>query len=45
MSLSLSLCLSLSQELEALAAKLEEEKKSVEDAAKSLRVQKDTVQQ
>ena len=33
------------QELQALAAKLETEKKAVEDAAKSLREEKDTVQQ
>ena len=33
------------QELEALAAKFEVEMKAVEDAAKSLRAEKDTVQQ
>ncbi len=33
------------QELEALAAKLEEEKKSIEEAAKNLRLEKDTADQ
>ena len=33
------------QELEALSAKLENEKKSIEDAAKNLREEKDTAHQ
>ena len=38
-------CFVLPQELEALASKLEEEKKAIEDAAKNLRQEKDTAEQ
>lgn len=44
-SLFLSIPPPVYQELEALAAKLEQEKKAVEDAARNLREEKDTVQQ